>query len=102
MPSSSPVALVLGAGSNVGMSVGRAFAAQGYRVALAARSLKEENSTPDELHIPSDFSESHSIPQIFTKVKAKFGNPHVVVYNGNALLIVDPLCEEYITHWGCT
>ena len=82
MPSTSPVALILGAGANVGQNVGRAFAAKGYRIALAARSLKEEDSTPDQLHIRGDFSNPESIVDIFSKVKATFGPPHVVVYNG--------------------
>lgn len=82
MAPTSPVALILGAGSNVGMAVGRAFAAQGYRVALAARSLNEDNSTSDELHIRGDFSDPSSIPPIFKRVASQFGHPHVVVYNG--------------------
>lgn len=82
MPSGSPVALILGAGANIGHSVGRAFAAKGYKIALVARSAKEEESTPDQLHIRGDFSDPASIVDIFTKVKAKLGSPYVVVYNG--------------------
>lgn len=82
MAPNSPVALVLGAGANIGQHVGRAFAAKGYRVALAARSLKEEDSNGDQLHIKSDFSDPDSITEVFSKVKSKFGAPHVVVYNG--------------------
>ena len=82
MPSTSPVALVLGAGANVGQSVGRAFAAQGYKVALAARSLREEDSTADQLIIKGNFTDPQSINDIFTKVKSQLGVPSVVVYNG--------------------
>ena len=78
----SPVALILGAGANVGQNVGRAFAAKGYKVALAARGLKAEDSTQDQLHIQADFSDPSSISTIFEKVKSQFGLPHVVVYNG--------------------
>lgn len=42
----APVALFLGAGANVGHHVGQAFAAKGYKIALVARFLNEEGSTP--------------------------------------------------------
>ncbi|TPX06856.1 uncharacterized protein E0L32_002352 [Thyridium curvatum] len=84
MPSGSPVALVLGAGSNIGGHVGRAFASKGYRIALAARSLREEDSTPEQLHIRADFADPACIPDIFVKVKSKLGLPSVVVYNAAA------------------
>ncbi len=82
MPSNSPVAPILGAGANIGQNVARVFAAKGYHIALAARSLREADSTPDQLHIQSDFSDSTSISEIFAAVKPKLGSPHVVVYNG--------------------
>lgn len=88
MAASSPVALILGAGANIGQNVGRAFAAKGYKIALAARSLKEDDSTSEQLHIKSDFSDPESISKIFAKVTSKFGTPHVVVYNGTSSLTV--------------
>ncbi|KAI3397701.1 hypothetical protein diail_10470 [Diaporthe ilicicola] len=81
MPSASPVALILGAGARVGQNVGRAFAAKGYRIALVARTLKEEDSSPSELHIPGDFTDPASIVEIFAKVKSQLEPPSVVVYN---------------------
>ena len=82
MPANSPVALILGAGTNIGHHVGRAFASKGYKIALAARSLKEEDSTPDQLNIRSDFSNPDSIVAVFAKVEKQMGYPSVVVYNG--------------------
>lgn len=82
MASTSPVALILGQGANVGKAVASAFAKKGYKIALVARSLKEENSTADELHVKGDLSDPSSITAIFDKVKAKFGVPSVVIYNG--------------------
>lgn len=80
--SSSPIVLILGAGSNVGQHVARAFAAKNYKVALVARKLKEEESTPNELHIPGDLTNPNAVVDAFAKVKAVFGLPSVVVYNG--------------------
>jgi NAD(P)-dependent dehydrogenase (short-subunit alcohol dehydrogenase family) len=82
MAAKSPIILIFGAGANVGMSIARTFASKGYKVALAARSLKEADSTDDQLNIPSDFSNTDSILNAFDKVKQVFGIPSVVVYNG--------------------
>ncbi|KAM0212579.1 hypothetical protein ACHAQD_009744 [Fusarium lateritium] len=84
MSARAPVALILGAGSNVGDHVGRAFAAKGYKVALAARSVKEQDSTSDKQFIRGDFADPESIASIFTKVKSQLGVPHVVIYNAAA------------------
>lgn len=82
MPTTSPIILILGAGPNIGQAVARIFASKGYKVALAARSLKEADSTDSQLHIPCDFSNSSDVVDAFTKVKEAFGIPSVVVYNG--------------------
>ncbi|PCD30279.1 hypothetical protein FGRA07_10429 [Fusarium graminearum] len=58
MPSTSPVILI-----------------------LAARSLKEADSTDNQLHITSDFSNTDDAVNAFDKVKKAFGIPSVVVYN---------------------
>lgn len=52
----SPVILILGAGARIGHPVARMFAARGYKVAIAARSLQESDSTPNELHIKADLA----------------------------------------------
>ena len=82
MSARSPVALILGAGARVGHHVSLAFAAKGYKIALVARSVKEEDSTSEQLLIRGDFSDPESIAGIFTKVKSQLGTPHVVIYNG--------------------
>ncbi|KAI0148419.1 hypothetical protein GGR57DRAFT_475406 [Xylariaceae sp. FL1272] len=84
MSDPSPVALIFGAGANVGQNVGRAFAAEGYKVGLVARGLREEDSTDSQLHIRADLTQPNTIPEIFAKVKSHFGSPHVVVYNAAA------------------
>ncbi|KAF5667098.1 short chain type dehydrogenase [Fusarium heterosporum] len=83
MATKSPIALILGAGPNIGQSVVRKFASKGYKVALASRSLEESDSTNDQLHIPSDFSKPDGIIRAFERVKDVFGIPSVVVYNAS-------------------
>lgn len=78
----NPVVLILGAGPNIGQSVARTFASKGYKVALAARSVREADSTDTQLNIPSDFSRPDDVVDAFSKVKEVFGIPSVVVYNG--------------------
>lgn len=82
MASTSPVLLILGSGPNVGHHVARVFVAKGYKVALASRSVKVEDSNADQIHISADLSDPHSVKGIFSKVEASLGLPSVVVYNG--------------------
>lgn len=82
MTASSPIILILGAGANVGQSVARAFAAKGYKVALAARKANASDNTADTVNIQSDFSDPNSVVNVFSKVKEVLGVPSVVVYNG--------------------
>jgi len=85
MSSSSPVILILGAGPNIGQGVARAFAAKGYRVALAARKAPAAQNTESQVHIQSDFTDPKSIVNAFSKAKEALGIPSVVVYNAGAV-----------------
>lgn len=78
----SPVALIIGAGPNIGQSLIRMFASKGFKVGVAARSVKEGDSTDTQLNIPSDFSKTEDVVKAFDKVKQAFGIPSVVIYNG--------------------
>ncbi|KAK5046500.1 hypothetical protein LTR84_008303 [Exophiala bonariae] len=90
MPGASPVILILGAGPNIGQAVARTFASRGFKVALAARSLKEEESTETQLNITTDFANSDDVVSAFEKVKKVFGIPSVVVYNVSASTLTPP------------
>jgi NAD(P)-dependent dehydrogenase (short-subunit alcohol dehydrogenase family) len=84
MSTATPIVLILGSGANVGQHAARAFAEKGYRVALASRSAKEQESTSQQLNISSDFADPKSIYGVFAKVKTSLGLPTVVIYNGIA------------------
>ena len=77
-----PIILILGAGPNIGQAVARIFASKGYKVALAARSVKEADNSDNLLNIPSDFSKTEDVVNAFDQTKKTFGIPSVVVYNG--------------------
>jgi NAD(P)-dependent dehydrogenase (short-subunit alcohol dehydrogenase family) len=91
MAGKSSVVLILGAGPNIGQALVRIFASKGYKVVLAARSLKEADSTDNQLNIPSDFSKTDDVVNAFTKVKKVFGIPSVVIYNGKPWYLRMPL-----------
>lgn len=91
MAATIPVALILGAGPNIGQTVAQIFASKGYKVALASRSLNEGESTDNQLNIKSDFSKPDDVVNAFTKVNTVFGIPSVVVYNGRTRSSIKPL-----------
>jgi NAD(P)-dependent dehydrogenase (short-subunit alcohol dehydrogenase family) len=82
MAARSPVALIIGAGPNIGQSVVRKFASNGYKIGLAARSVKEADSTDSQLNIPVDLTKTDDVVKAFDQLKNTFGIPSVVVYNG--------------------
>lgn len=80
---SQPVILILGYGPNIGHAIADRFGAQGYKVAIASRSLPDETLNEEgwlQLHVDLSFPET--VPAIFSKVIRQFGIPSVVVYNG--------------------
>jgi len=90
MASAVPVALIFGAGANVGANVIKAFAAKGYKIGVVARSAKEADNTADRVNIPGDLSDPSSVVNAFSKVKEALGIPSVVVYNAASAHPNDP------------
>lgn len=83
MPANASIALILGAGPNIGASVAEQFAAKGYKVVLTSRKVPE-NANPSFSHIKGDLSQPKSVVDIFTQVRKLHGEPSVVVYNGRS------------------
>jgi NAD(P)-dependent dehydrogenase (short-subunit alcohol dehydrogenase family) len=82
MSTSTPVLFILGAGPGIGQSVAEAFAAKGYKVALAARSLQEGLGDDGYLRLKLNLTKPEDIEAAFARVTKTFGIPSVVVYNG--------------------
>ncbi|KAL5589169.1 hypothetical protein ACKRZS_003657 [Fusarium odoratissimum] len=98
MAAKSPIVLILGSGPNIGQSVARKFASEGFRVAIASRSQKEADSTDKQLNIKTDLTKPLEVADAFSKVKTTFGTPSVVVYNASAAAFPpadDPLSVSY-------
>lgn len=85
MASNKGIALILGAGSNVGQALSSAFSQAGYKVALVSRSI-QESSSDKQIQIPADLSKPDTVPSIFESVRQKLGaDPNVVIYNAASL-----------------
>ncbi|KAH7240702.1 uncharacterized protein BKA55DRAFT_648769 [Fusarium redolens] len=98
MAAKSPIVLILGSGPNIGQSVARRFASEGYKVAIASRSQKEVDSTDKQLNIKTDLTKPLEVADAFSKVKTTFGTPGVVIYNASAAAFPpadDPLSVSY-------
>jgi NAD(P)-dependent dehydrogenase (short-subunit alcohol dehydrogenase family) len=82
---SSKVVLILGAGANIGKSLVSKFSSQGYKVAIASRTLHPELVKSAHTSVKADFTDPSSIKSIFDKVKSDIGIPDVVIFNGMLL-----------------
>ncbi|KAH8595852.1 hypothetical protein B0O99DRAFT_144823 [Bisporella sp. PMI_857] len=86
----TPVLLVLGAGPKIGLEVAKAFAAKGYKIALAARSFSDGVGEDGYLRLKVDLANTEEVPKTFTKVTEQLGIPSVVVYNGSDAVRLNP------------
>ncbi|KAI1747367.1 hypothetical protein F4782DRAFT_425808 [Xylaria castorea] len=74
-----PVALIIGAGAAVGKASAEAFAAVGYKVAVASRTQKFDTSKFPFFEF--DAAEPTQVAALFKKVRQEVGVPEVVIYN---------------------
>lgn len=81
----SPVALIFGAGSNVGAALANGFLGANYYVATVSRSASSIPSQANHLHIQADLSDPTVIPGIFAKVASHgWSFPSVIIWNAFA------------------
>lgn len=79
-------ALIVGAGSGLSAALARAFATDGMKVALAARSVDDLTPLCRETGgqaFACDASKSAEVEALFAAVDAALGSPDVVVYNAS-------------------
>jgi NADP-dependent 3-hydroxy acid dehydrogenase YdfG len=79
------VALIVGASSGMGQATARAFAQEGARLALAARSADKLKALADELGPPSlacplDVEDAAAVEQMVGRVVDHFGRLDILVY----------------------
>ena len=79
-------ALIVGTGSGISAAFARALAADGYRVALAARGVDKLAALADEigaLIMAVNATEPESVARLFAEVDRQFGRLDVVLYNAS-------------------
>lgn len=81
---SSQAVLILGAGARVGKSLAQKFANNGFKVAVASRSINPELEKIVNASMKADFSIPSSVKDVFTWAKSEIGVPNIVVYNGTS------------------
>ncbi|KAJ3006450.1 hypothetical protein HKX48_000117 [Thoreauomyces humboldtii] len=93
---SKPIALIIGAGANIGQRVADQFVARGYLVAAAARS--EHPSAPGSIHrYQTDASNPEAVAALVHQVAGDLGAPSVVIYNAaSRITSPDPLADPLL------
>jgi NAD(P)-dependent dehydrogenase (short-subunit alcohol dehydrogenase family) len=79
-------ALIVGTGSGISAAFARVLAADGYRVALAARGVAKLAALASEigaLTIAADATQPDSVAQLFAEVDKAFGRLDVALYNAS-------------------
>ena len=107
-------ALVVGAGPGLGAALGRRFAGEGMRVALAARNAGSLEGLAADLGgnggegraYACDVSDEAQVEALFERVIGDFAVPDVVVFNAGAFVrkgILETEAEEFERCWriGC-
>ena len=78
----SRIAIVLGAGPNIGARTIETFESKGYKVAYASRSARDSGDNGSTMAVQCDLSHPASVTTLFDTVREKWGEPSVIVYNG--------------------
>jgi NAD(P)-dependent dehydrogenase (short-subunit alcohol dehydrogenase family) len=95
-------ALIVGAGSGLSASLGRALAKDGIKVALAARTTGDLDGLVKEVGARAfacDAAERGDVEKLFADVDASLGAPDIVIYNASfrtrgPFVEIDPLDVE--------
>lgn len=102
----SNVILVVGAGPGLGASVGRRFAREGFKVALASRSREKIEAVaagvPGAKAYAVDTTDEAAVQGLFRDVAADLGEPNVVVFNASGRVrksVLDIEADEFVAAW---
>jgi NAD(P)-dependent dehydrogenase (short-subunit alcohol dehydrogenase family) len=84
---SEPTALIVGAGAGLSAALARRLRREGYRLALAARSVDKLKSLREEVGARTfscDASAAQEVTRLFEQVSEALGDPELVIYNASA------------------
>ena len=100
----SPVAIIVGAGTGLSASLARRFAATGHAIVLASRNAAKLDGLAAEtgaLAIACDATKPSQIDKLFEESASKLGAPDIVVFNAGARVMgpvaeLDPAAVEQV------
>ena len=104
------VALITGGGRGIGKAVTLAYAREGAKVAICARTASEVDQTAAEIRAlhadcgswPCDVSLEESVKEFIAKVKQKFARIDVLVNNAGVMTRPVPMTELEVKKWDYT
>lgn len=114
MEQQGKLAVIVGAGPGLGCALGRRFSKAEMNVAMAARDVARLESLTMECAAighgakaySCDAGDEKSVEELFSQVRAEFGEPDVVIYNAGAFVpraLLETTAEEFERCWrvGC-
>jgi short-subunit dehydrogenase len=95
---SHPICAIAGFGAGVSMAVARAFAKEGYCLALLARNLEKLEANAEELRqsgytvhtFAADAGNEESLIQAFADIRSQLTDPEVLIYNAAVMVMNKP------------
>ena len=102
----SDVILIVGAGPGLGASIGRCFAAEGFKVAVASRTQAKIDGVAASIDgaraYICDATNEASVHALYDQVTADLGTPNVAVFNASGRVrksVLDIEADEFINAW---
>lgn len=101
------VAVVTGAGTGIGASIARQFAAEGAHVVVSGRRKELIDATEESikaaggsgLAVPGDCATEQGVDQLFAAAKKAFGGVDILVNNAAIAGAVAPIWEQQLGDW---
>ena len=103
------VAVITGGGTGIGKAIGKAFAAEGCDLVLAARNAERLKETADEIAktgvravaVPTDVASESDVIALFERAMAEFGRVDLLVNNAG-VIAGDPIDKLTLEKWRAT
>lgn len=101
------VAVITGAGRGIGREIARAYAAEGARVALVARTAEQVEAVAAEIRagggtaraVPTDITDGAAVGALARRVEADLGPVDLLVNNAGSFYAIGPVWEVDAEKW---